>query len=198
LAADLSDDAGIERAVEVLRSRPVDVLINGAGFGTKGTLVRTDPGAQERMLMLHVQAVHRLTTAVLPGMLERKRGAVITISSVASFIASAGNANYCATKAYQRHYMESLAVELAGSGVYAQALCPGFTRTEFHDRGRMNMSHVPGVLWQDAAVVVRESLAAMDRGRPSVVVPERKWKAIVFGLRHVPHRWLSGVRRYRR
>lgn len=198
LAADLSDAAGIERAVEVLRSRPVDVLINGAGFGTKGTLAKTDPEAQERMLMLHVQAVHRLTTAALPGMVQRKRGAIITISSVASFIASAGNANYCATKAYQRHYMESLAVELEGSGVYAQALCPGFTRTEFHDRGRMTMSHVPAVLWQDAGDVVRASLAAVDRGRPSTVVPEAMWKAIVFGLRHTPQRLLRGVRRYRR
>lgn len=198
IVADLSDSQGIDKVADFIRANPIDVVVNGAGFGTRGSLARTDPDAQERMLQLHVVAVHRLTVAALPGMLARKRGALITISSVASFITSAGNANYCATKAYQRHYMDSLAEELKGTGVYAQVLCPGFTRTEFHQRGNMRMSHVPAMLWQDADVVVRTSLAAMDRGRPSVVVPERKWRAIVWGLRHAPPWLLGRIRKYRR
>jgi short-subunit dehydrogenase len=198
IVADLSRREGMDAVIEYLTANPVDVLVNGAGFGTRGALATTDPDAQERMLQLHVVAVHRLTLAALNGMLARKRGAIITISSVASFIASGGNANYCATKAYQRHYMESLAVELQGTGVYAQALCPGFTRTEFHERGNMKMSHVPAMIWQDAEVVVRESLVAMDRGRPAVVVPELKWRAIVWGLRHAPASLLGEIRRYRR
>jgi len=198
IVADLSERRGMDTVIEYVQANRIDVLINGAGFGTRGVLAKTDPDAQERMLQLHVIAVHRLTTSALEGMLTRKGGAIITISSVASFIASAGNANYCATKAYQRHYMESLAVELQGTGVYAQALCPGFTRTEFHQRGNMKMSHVPDMIWQDAEDVVRESLDAMDRGRPSVLVPERKWRAIVWGLRHAPAGLLGGIRRYRR
>lgn len=198
IVADLSDRQGMDRVAHFIRENPIDVLVNGAGFGSRGSLARTDPDAQERMLQLHVVAVHRLTVAALPGMLGRKRGALITISSVASFITSAGNANYCATKAYQRHYMDSLAEELRGTGVYAQALCPGFTRTEFHQRGKMKMSHVPAMIWQDADVVVRASLAAMDQGRPSVVVPELKWRAIVWGLRHAPPWLLGGIRKYRR
>lgn len=198
LVADLSDRQGMERVTGFIRENPIEVLVNGAGFGTRGSLARTDPDAQERMLQLHVVAVHRLTIAALPGMLARRRGTLITISSVASFISSAGNANYCATKAYQRHYMESLAEELKGTGVYAQVLCPGFTRTEFHQRGNMKMSHVPAMIWQDADVVVRASLSAMDRGGPSVVVPELKWRAIVWGLRHAPARLLGEIRKYRR
>lgn len=198
IVADLSDRQGMDRVTDFIREVPLDILVNGAGFGTRGSLARTDPDAQERMLQLHVVAVHRLTVAALPGMLERRSGGLITISSVASFITSAGNANYCATKAYQRHYMDSLAEELKGTGVYAQALCPGFTRTEFHERGNMKMSHVPAMIWQDADVVVRASLAAMDRGRPSVVVPELKWRAIVWGLRHAPAGLLGKIRKYRR
>jgi short-subunit dehydrogenase len=198
MVADLSEREGMNRVSDFIREAPLDVLVNGAGFGTRGSLARTDPDAQERMLQLHVVAVHRLTVAALPGMLARRRGSIITISSVASFISSAGNANYCATKAYQRHYMDSLAEELRGTGVYAQALCPGFTRTEFHQRGNMKMSHVPSMIWQDADVVVRASLEAVDRGRPNVVVPELKWRAIVWGLRHAPPWLLGEIRKYRR
>jgi short-subunit dehydrogenase len=198
IAADLSEREGMDAVIDYVRESRVDILVNGAGFGTRGSLAKTDLDAQERMLQLHVIAVHRLTIAALQGMVARRSGAIITISSVASFIASGGNANYCATKAYQRHYMESLAVELQGTGVYAQALCPGFTRTEFHARGNMKMSHVPAMIWQDAEVVVRESLAAMDKRRPSVVVPELKWRAIVWGLRHAPTSLLGGIRKYRR
>ncbi|MGQ0647480.1 MAG: SDR family NAD(P)-dependent oxidoreductase [Gemmatimonadaceae bacterium] len=199
LAADLATDAGIDIVAQQLTASPVDVLVNNAGFGTKGFLHKTDPASQHAMVRLHVVATNRLTVTTLPAMVARGRGAVITVSSVASFVASAANANYTATKAYQRVFMESLALELKGTGVYAQALCPGFVRTQFHDRAAMRMEGIPAFLWLDVRAVVAAALSAMDRGGPVVVIPSRRWQCIVWLLRHLPQRLLRlGARRYQK
>ena len=199
VAADLAGDSGMELVAAQLTTSPVDVLVLNAGFGTKGLLHRTDAAAQEAMVRLHVVAANRLTLAALPGMVARGRGALITVSSVASFVSSAANVNYTATKAYQRVFMTSLSLELAGTGVYAQALCPGFVRTEFHQRAAMRMGRIPGFLWLRAETVVKESLAAMDRGAPALVIPGRRWRMIVSLLRHLPPALLRrGARRYQR
>src|SRR5690606_32178237 len=127
------------------------VLVNNAGFGTKGKLATRPVGEQATMLELHVMAPMLLTRAVVPRMIERREGFVITVASVASFTASMGNVNYCATKAYQRVFMEGLAMELAGTGVKVQALCPGFTHTEFHDRMQIDKSKgIPSWAWLNA------------------------------------------------
>jgi len=199
LPADLATDEGAQGvAARLGGERPVDVLVNNAGFGSKGALATADPAGQDRMLRLHVLAVNTLTRAALPGMVERRRGVVITVSSVASYLTSAGNVNYCATKGYQRMAMEALARELEGSGVYVQALCPGFTRTEFHQRAALSMGHVPAALWLTADRVVAESLAAMRRGSPTVVVPDWKYRAIVALLRHAPASLLRRAQRMHR
>lgn len=199
LAADLSVDEDTDRVVARLDAGDVAVLVNNAGFGTKGTLARTDRAAQERMLRLHVMATHRLSHAAVQSMVPKGRGAIITVSSVASYLTSPGNVNYCATKTYQRFHIEGLAQEVAGRGVYVQALCPGFTRTEFHQRAGMKGSAYPGWMWLSASRVVRESLAAMQRGAPTVVVPGKRWRSIVALLQLTPS-WLwrrvaSGYRR---
>ena len=197
LAADLSTAAGLASVLDHLRARSCEVLVHNAGFGTRGLLHQADGEAQAAMVALHVTATDALVRAVLPGMRQCGRGHLVVVSSVASFTSSAGNVNYSATKAYQRVYMESLSLELAASGVTAQALCPGFTRTEFHDRARMNMSGIPPWLWLPASRVVQESLACMARGHPVVVVPGRRWRVITFLLRHVPHSLLRrGAKRY--
>jgi short-subunit dehydrogenase len=107
--------------------------------------------------------------------------------------------NYSATKAYQRVYIESLALELRGTGVYAQALCPGFTHTEFHQRANVDKTRQPRWMWMNADRVVRESLAAVVRRHPTVVVPGWRYRGIVFLLRWLPH-WLRDLLtgRYRR
>lgn len=199
LVADLATDEGIARVVARLGEAPVELLVLNAGFGTRGLLHRTDPAAQEAMVRLHVLATNRLTLAALPGMVARGRGALIVVSSVASYVSSAANVNYAATKAYQRVFATSLSLELAGTGVYAQALCPGFVRTEFHERAAMRMHGIPAYLWLSAREVVAASLEALDRGRPAVVVPGRRWRVIVWLLRHLPPRLLRrGARRYQR
>ena len=200
IAADLSTDEGLSNVLAHFTSGArVDLLVNNAGFGTKGLFARTDAAAQDRMVRLHVVAVSALTRAALPAMLERQTGGVITVASVASFVTSAGNTNYCATKAYQRFFMESLALETVGRGVTVQALCPGFTHTEFHERAAINMTTMPNFLWLNAEDVVRDSLAAYLRGGPVVVIPGAIYKLIVFLVRYLP-KWLMSraTRKYRR
>ena len=165
----------------------VTLLVNNAGFGTKGKLVNRPEREQVGMLDLHVQAAMRLTQAVLPGMIQRKQGRIIVVASVASFTASPGNVNYCATKAYQRVFCEGLAMELQGTGVAVQALCPGFTHTEFHDRAGIDKSvGIPAFMWLDADRVVRASLEAIFGGGPVVVVPGKRYQLIVLALRYLP------------
>lgn len=165
----------------------ISVLVNNAGFGTKGRLATRPEREQVGMLDLHVQAAMRLTQAALPGMIQRKQGRIIVVASVASFTASPGNVNYCATKAYQRVFCEGLAMELQGTGVAVQALCPGFTHTEFHDRANIDKSvGIPAWAWMDAERVVRESLEAAHAGGPVVVIPGKRYQAIVLMLRYLP------------
>jgi short-subunit dehydrogenase len=131
----------------------------------------------------------RLTQAALPVLLRNRRGAIVNVSSVASFLFSANNVNYCATKAYLTVFSEGLASELAGTGVKVQALCPGFTRSEFHQRMNADVSQIPGWMWMSATKVVDASLAALQRGWPVVCVPGVRYKLMVLLLRIVP-RWL--------
>jgi len=203
IAADLATDTGVDRIVARIaegRDHPgrfVDLLVNNAGFGTKGSLIAGDGAAQEAMVRLHVLAVHRLTDAALRPMVARGGGAIITVSSVASYLTSPGNVNYCATKAYQRMAMEALAREVSRHGVYVQAFCPGFTRTEFHARADMSTAPIPRVLWMDVDRAVAASLAALEARRPTTVIPGFLNRAIVTLLGFMP-RWLlsRGTRPY--
>jgi short-subunit dehydrogenase len=199
LVADLSSDADIARVAERLRTESrLAMLVSNAGFGTRGTIETADPAGQARMLRLHVQATHELVAAALPGMLARQGGTIIVVASVASWSPTAGNVNYNATKVYQRMYCEALAHELVDTGVHVQALCPGFTYTEFHDRLGGGRKGIPTWAWLPAERVVDESLA-QARSRGAVVcVPGKRFKLIVFLLKYAP--WvLGGLRqRYRR
>ena len=190
--ADLTNDTDVSLLAETLaRSPNLALLVNNAGFGTRDPLADASPARQEAMLQLHTMAPMRLTQAALPVLLKNKRGGIVNVSSVASFLFSPNNVNYCATKAYLRTFSEGLAAEVAGTGVRVQALCPGFTRSEFHQRMGANAAEVPGWMWMSATSVVDTSLAALERGWPVVCVPGLRYKLIVFLLRFTP-RWLIG------
>lgn len=203
LGVDLATDAGVDAVIARLEAgldddaRFVGLLVNNAGFGTKGSIVSGDPAAQDAMVRLHVLAVHRLTQAALAPMARRGRGAIITVSSVASYLTSPGNVNYSATKAYQRIAMEALAPEVARRGIYVQAFCPGFTRTEFHARAEMTTGQIPRILWMEAEEAVASSLAALRRRAPTTVIPGLLNRTIVCLLRFMP-RWVlaRGTRPY--
>jgi hypothetical protein len=201
LAADLSGDDGVERVVARLAGLPaLTLVVNNAGFGTAGALATAPADVQERMLRLHVLAPMRLTRAALPGLLERRRGAVVNVSSVASFLYGAGSVNYCASKAYLTTFSEGLGAELAGTGVQVQALCPGFTRTEFHQRIGPAAGDHPKWMWLTADAVVRASLGQLDRRGPVICVPGLLYKALVVVVRLLPRRLIGALtgRQYRR
>ena len=186
--ADLSRDEGMRTLAEfVSKAERLMLLVNNAGFGTKGTLVNRPVSEQATMVELHVMAPMLMTRAALPGMIARREGIIINVASVASFTASLGNVNYCATKAFERVFMEGLAMELVGTGVKVQALCPGFTHTEFHDRASIKKDTIPAWLWLSAERVVRESLDNAFGDGPVVVIPGKRYKLIVLALKYLPN-----------
>ena len=194
--ADLSRDQDVTSLAKRLAASPrLALLVNNAGFGSRGRLAEADTERQEAMLRLHVLAPMRLTRAALPALLAQPRGGVINVSSVAGFIYSAGNVNYCATKAYLTTFSEGLAAELHGTGVRVQALCPGFTRTEFHARMAEAVETHPRFLWLSARAVVAYSLERLDRGGPVVCVPGLRWRLIVLAIRHLPRPLIGWVTR---
>jgi short-subunit dehydrogenase len=164
------------------------MLVNNAGFGTLGRFWGTDLAGQEAMHRLHVMAVLRLTRAALAGMTARGRGSVINVSSVAAFGQSEGNVSYCATKAWMNSFTKGLDVELraVGSPVKVQALCPGFTVTEFHDTLGTDRGQIPGWLWMSADSIVEASLRGLEKGQV-VVIPGWKYKVGVAVLKFLPH-----------
>lgn len=180
LAADLADPDDLERvALELERRRP-ELLVNNAGFGTQGLFHETPLDRQMEMHRLHVLATVRLSRAVLPAMVERNGGGIIYVASVASFGRSVGNVSYCATKAWMTAFSEGLYLEMqrAAPGVAIQALCPGFTYSEFHDVMGVDRGKISGSLWLRAADVVRESLDGLAPGR-LYVVPDWRYRWFV-------------------
>jgi short-subunit dehydrogenase len=184
LAADLADDGGCAR-VEQRCAEGVDLLVNNAGLGTKGAFHQVELAHEEHMLRVNVRAVMRLTHAALPPMVSRGSGAVVNVSSVAGFAPGARAVTYSASKAWVTNFSESLHLQYAPQGIRVLALCPGFTRTEFHSRAEMDTSGIPDRLWLDADEVVRTALHDLEQGR-SLSVPGAQYKIIVAATRLVP------------
>lgn len=202
LAADLTRDDDLARVAERIAAAPnLELLVNNAGFGSRGTFFETDATRQDEMHRLHVLATVRLTHAALSGMIARAKGAVINVSSVAGFWQAPGNVSYCATKCWMNSFTEGLALELAGmrSPVKVQALCPGYTRSEFHQAARLHPERISAGMWMSAEEVVAASLEGLERGK-TFVVPGLRYKAATFLLKHMPRAILRGaaVRQQRR
>jgi short-subunit dehydrogenase len=188
LAADLTEDADLRKVEErIARAGDLEFLVNNAGFGTRGLFFQADVTGQDRMHRLHVLAAVSLSHAALAGMVARGKGNLVNVSSVAAFGQSPGNASYCATKAWMNSFTEGLHLDLAyiGSPVKVQALCPGYTLTEFHDASGIGREHVPAAWWMSAKDVVDASLRGLARGKP-VVVPGWRYKFFVFLMKMLP------------
>lgn len=176
VAADLADRkarSSLADRVEALGLVP-DILVNNAGFSTLGPVSGADPEAEMNMIEIDVVAVADLCTRFLPGMVERRRGAVLNVASTAAFQPLPGQAGYGAGKAFVLSYTQSLAGELRGSGVTATALCPGPVETGFGERAGFSdedaKNALPSMMWVEAAEVARAAVAGMDKGR-MVVIP---------------------------
>jgi uncharacterized protein len=172
LVADLSDATALATVEARLGDpdRPIDLLVNNAGFGTTGRFAELPVEREAQEIELNVLAVVRLTHAALGGQIDRHRGGVINVASIAGYQPTPGNATYGATKAYVMSFSQAVHEELKGTGVRCMVLAPGFTRTEFQARAGIDSSEVPGFLWQEAERVVDHALRAYDKGR-AVCVP---------------------------
>lgn len=184
LVADLADRAQTEGVCRRLADpdRPVDLLVNNAGFGLHRPFVDNEIAQEEAALDVMVRAVMLTSHAAARAMRERGRGAILNVSSVAGFMASG---TYSAHKSFVTVFTEALAGQLDGTGVTATALCPGLTRTEFHERARMRLPGVPAGLWLDADEVARQALADVAAGR-AVSIPGAQWKAAALAVRALP------------
>jgi short-subunit dehydrogenase len=190
LVADLSTEEGVAAVVRTIgEAARFELLINNAGFGSLGRFWEAALAGQEQMHEVHVLATMRLTHAALNAMVRRQAGGVINVASVAAFGQSPGNVSYCATKAWMVSFTEGLDMELRGinSKVRVQALCPGFTVTEFHDMMGFERQKIPAWLWLNAEDVVEASLTALETSGKVTVVPGWQYKIAAFFLKHMPH-----------
>ncbi|HET9650013.1 MAG TPA: SDR family NAD(P)-dependent oxidoreductase [Microlunatus sp.] len=184
LAADLAQPADVARVAERLSSQdqPIDLLVNNAGFGVRAKLTDADLSPHDHAIDVMVRAVLHLAGAAARAMRERGRGTILNVGSVAGY-ATLGD--YSAIKSWVSVYTESLAVELAGTGVQVTVLCPGWVRTEFHGRARINSSSIPGPLWLDADALVADALADVAKGKV-ISVPSLRYKVLMVFARHLP------------
>jgi short-subunit dehydrogenase len=189
MAADLTNADELNRVRERV-AIDVALLVNNAGFGTLGRFFETDFAAQDAMHKLHVMATMALTHAALAGMVKRGDGAVINVSSVAAFGTNPGNVSYCATKAWMNSFTEGIWLELKsiGSSVRVQALCPGFTHSDFHDTLGADKTVIPASLWTTAEDVVEASLRGLDHNK-LFVIPGWRYRIFVLLTRFAPM-WL--------
>lgn len=169
--------------------RPIDLLINNAGYGIDGGIVSTSRDDELRHLAIHVTVPLQLSQTALRGMVARGRGRVVIISSVAAFTPLG---TYSAAKAWGVSFARGANLAVRGRGVSVTAVCPGFTRTEFHTRMGVSTAGIPSMLWLDAPLLVRSALRGIDRGR-AVVIPTLRYRAIVALSRIVPDRLLGRV-----
>lgn len=182
IQADLATDEGCLKVENYILENQIDVLINNAGFGTSKAFTMSTIEIEQQLLDVLVRTPMRLMHVALPLMKERNKGVIINVSSVAGYIAGG---TYSASKSYLTVLSESLHTELAATGVKISALCPGFTRTEFHQRGKMSMKGLPEFLWLDADRLVEQSWSDALKGK-AVSVPGWQYKLLIFIVQTVP------------
>ena len=175
IVADLATESGCAKVEEFIANNEVEVLINNAGFGINKPFTISDLAKEEEVLKVLVRTPMRLMHVALPKMKERNSGVIINVSSVASFIAGGA---YSASKSYLTVLSESLHTELSATNIKVSALCPGFTRTEFHQRGRMKMAGLPHFMWLNSDEVVAKAWRDALAGKP-VSVPGWQYKLLL-------------------
>ena len=189
LPADLATKSGVKSVEKYIQSYEIEVLINNAGFGINKAFTASDLGDEQDLLNVLVRAPMRLMHVILPGMKERKSGTIINVSSVAGFIAGG---TYSAAKSYLTVLSVSLNTELKDTGVIVSALCPGFTRTEFHQRGRMKMKGLPRFMWLNADKLVAQSWKDAQAHQP-VSVPGWQYKLLVAIISIAPRSFVRQI-----
>ena len=182
IQADLSTDAGCAAVEHYIANNQVDVLINNAGFGLNKAFTMSDIDAEQQMFDVLVRTPMRLMHVALPLMKQRNKGVIINVSSVAGYIAGG---SYSAAKSYLTVLSESLHTELSGTNIKISALCPGFTRTEFHQRGRMSIKGLPSFMWLDSDKLVAKAWSDALKGE-AVSIPGWQYQLLVFVIHSLP------------
>jgi uncharacterized protein len=193
IAADLAVRDEVIGVAERLSSfdQPIDMLINNAGFGIRAKLTDPDTTPHEHAIDVMIRAVLMLGAAAGRTMRNRGAGTIINVSSTAGFVAMG---NYSAIKAWVTAYTESLANELHGSGVNVTALCPGYVRTEFHQRAKINVGWMPDLMWLDADRLVADCLQDARAGKV-ISIPSKRYKVMIGIVERLPHRTLRAISR---
>ena len=196
IPADLSQPGAAARLLDEVAARGVvlDALVNSAGFGMAGSFAGAPWPLQRDMVQVMVLAPVELAHAVLPGMIQRGYGRIINVASLAGLASSGAGTTYEASKTYMVSFSRSLAREVRQHGVFVTALCPGLTRTKFHDRPEIarTVAHMPGWMWMEALVVARDGYTAVMRGQ-TVVVPGLGNRWLVTGLRYLRGRFFTAA-----
>ena len=182
IVADLATESGCAKVEEYLANNEVEVLINNAGFGINKAFTMSDLAKEEEILKVLVRTPMRLMHIALPAMKARNSGVVINVSSVAGFIAGGA---YSASKSYLTVLSESLHTELSATNIKICSLCPGFTRTEFHQRGRMKMAGLPNFMWLNADILVAKAWKDALSGK-AVSIPGWQYKLLVGLISIIP------------
>lgn len=193
VSADLGQETDLQRVADRLADqvRPIEVLINNAGFGVHTRLLDPDTSRHNAAIDVMVRAVLVLSNAAGRAMRERGSGGILNVSSTAGFVTMG---SYSAIKAWVTTYTEALANELRGTGVRVTALCPGWVRTEFHQRAGIDAGKIPASLWLDADRLVRQALADFDNGKV-ISLPSLRYKILITLAQHAPRGAIRAVSR---
>lgn len=194
LAVDLADRGALHRVEQRLREPDITALVNNAGFGLADAFHESDIVDEQHALDTMVTAVLRLSHAALPAMLERNRGMIINVSSIAGWIAGG---TYSAAKAWVTVFTEGLANEVSGSSVRVVAVCPGFVRTEFHERAGLDVQRIPEPMWLAATDVVRQTFRDLALGNV-ISVTGIHYKVLSIVLQTLPRQFVRSASRLRR
>jgi short-subunit dehydrogenase len=191
LTADLTTDKGIATLADFIAKNEIEVLINNAGFGLNSSFVKSSAADEQSVVNILVTAPMQLSHAVLPQMVARKSGTIVNVSSVAGYFAAG---HYSAAKAYVTVLTESIHAEVSKHGVNVSALCPGFTKTEFHQRAKMKMDALPEFMWLNADFLVAKSWADAQRGK-AISIPGWQYRVMVWIAKNAPRAWMrrSGI-----
>jgi short-subunit dehydrogenase len=194
LTADLANRDDVARVVRRLGDpdHPVEVLVNNAGFGIHARLSSADSAPHDEAFEVMVRTVRELAAAAARAMRSRGSGRILNVSSTAGFITM--SSGYSAIKAWVTNMSEGLSIELRGTGVTVTALCPGWVRTEFHDRSGISRSNIPGWMWIDLEDLVRAALRDLDRGKV-ISIPSIRYKTMMWIVRHLPRSAVRAVSR---
>jgi hypothetical protein len=192
IACDLGSKSALDGLLAELQGIPLDYLVNNAGFGTVGLFAELPAEREAAMIELNVSAVLRLTRGLLPGMLARRRGAILNVGSTAGFQPGPYMATYYATKAFVNSFSEALSFELRGTGVSVTVSCPGPTVSEFGALSGVDKSPLFKLGAASAASVAREAYRALERRRPMVVHGLLNW-LLVQSLRVTPRALVRAI-----